>query len=214
MTRAPAPSALFLEGARTVVAALSDPRVGRAWTQPSVLEAQLVGGLAAHLARGGVWVVGDYLGAGTPAGPVDFGSAAEYFSSFADAAQDEEHQAIRERGAAVAAAGWQAVCGELASRLDAMAPVVTDASPGRLVAVAGGKAMRLEDYLVTRVVEQAVHLDDLARSVGTEPWPLPDGHEALALHVGIEIARLRRGTAAVLRALYRGGFADSALPAL
>lgn len=214
MTSAPSRSALFLEGAHTVVAALSDPRVGLAWTQPSVLEAQLVGGLAAHLARGGVWVVEDYLHGGTPAGPADFASAAEYFASFADAAQPEDHHAIRERGAALAAAGWQAVRRELGARLDAMASEVTAASPERLVAVVGGKVMRLEDYLVTRVVEQAVHLDDLARSIGAEPWPLSDGHEALALHVGIEIARLRRGSGAVLRALYRRGFADLALPAL
>ena len=28
--------------------------------------------------------------------------------------------------------------------------------------------MRLDDYLVTRVVEQVVHLDDLARSIGCD----------------------------------------------
>lgn len=204
---------LFLGGAHAVVGALSDPRVGQAWRQPSVLEEQTVGGLVGHLARGGVWVVADYLHADAPAGPADFDSAAEYFAFFADAAKVEDHRAIRDRGAAVAAAGWQAVREELESRLDALTPEVTSLAPDRLVSVIGGKVMRLGDYLVTRVVEQAVHLDDLARSIGAEPWALPDGHEAEALAAGVETARLRRGTPGVLRALYRRGFADVALPA-
>lgn len=205
---------LFLGGAGTVVEALADPRVGRAWDQPSVLEEQTVGGLAGHLARGGVWVVASYLDGDAPGGPADFESAAEYFASFANAAQAEDHRAVRARGAAVAAAGWQAVRDELQARLDAMTAQVTSLPSDRLVSVIGGKVMRLDDYLETRIVEQAVHLDDLARSIGADPWALPDGHESVALGVGVEIARLRRGTPAVLRALYRRGFADVALPAL
>ena len=41
--------------------------------------------------------------------------------------------------------------------------------------------MRLDDYLVTRLVEQVVHLDDLARSLGVESWPVPDDHVKLVL---------------------------------
>lgn len=88
---------LFLGGARTVAEAVSDPRVGQAWDQPSVFEEQTVGGLAGHLARGGVWVVADYLHANTPQGPADFDSPAEYCASFADAAQPEDHRAVRDR---------------------------------------------------------------------------------------------------------------------
>lgn len=194
-------------------AALSDERVGAAWDEPSVLEEQRVGGLAGHLARG-VWVVSDYVHRGEPDGPAEFHSAAEYFASFADGATAEEHGAVRQRGASVAAAGWRAVGEELRRRLDALEPELESMAPGRLVSVIGDKVMRLDDYLGTRVVEQAVHLDDLARSLGVEPWALPDGHEALALAIGLEIARIRRGIPAVLRALYRRDFAGEALPVL
>jgi hypothetical protein len=206
------PIDLFLGGAQTVVDALSDSRVGQAWDQPSVLEEQSVGGLAGHLARG-VWVVGEYVHAGTPTAPVDFSSAAEYFVFFAETAQAEDHRAIRRRGAAVAAKGWHGVGEELASRLEVMSGALTSLPPDRLVTVIGGKVMALGDYLLTRVVEQAVHLDDLARSIGAASWTLPDGHEAAALCIGLETARLRRGTGALLRAMYRRGFADGALPA-
>ena len=46
--------------------AIADDAVARAWDEPSVLEEQTVGGIAGHLARGGVWVVGDYLDADDP----------------------------------------------------------------------------------------------------------------------------------------------------
>lgn len=45
-------SQLFLAGGRAVADALGDPAVASAWDRPSVLEDQLVSGLAGHLARG------------------------------------------------------------------------------------------------------------------------------------------------------------------
>lgn len=86
-------------------------------------------------------------------------------------------------------------------------------SPDHLVTVAYGKVIRLGDYLLTRVVEQVVHLDDLARSVGLEPWTMPTDAVDVAVEVGLDVARRRRGDTAVLRALYRQGFAADALPA-
>lgn len=172
--------ALFLEGARAVAGAISDPAVAEAWDRPSVLEEQLVSGLAGHLARGGVWVVADYLQAGTPSGPVDFEGAGQYFAELVGAASPDDHRAIRDRGAAVAA----------------------------------GKVMRLADYLATRVVEQVVHLDDLARSTQHEPWPYPRAGQELAIEVATDIACQRHGGTAVVRALYRHGYADAILPLL
>ena len=66
-----------------------------------------------------------------------------------------------------------------------------------------GKVIRLSDYLGTRVVEQGVHLDDLARSVGREPWPLPKEHHAVTISVATDIACRVHGPDATVRALYR-----------
>jgi hypothetical protein len=214
MTEAPDVPALFLAGARTIVEAIANPAVEEAWDRPSVLEDQRVSGLAGHLARGGVWVVADYLHSGTPDGPVDFTSAGAYFAAFVSGARPEDHQAIRDRGAAVAATGRDAVLRSLREHLEALEPELATLPGDHLVAVTSGKVMGLHDYLTTRIVEQAVHLDDLARSVGREPWALPEEHLAVAVAVGVDIGRLRHGTPAVMRALYRRGFAEPTLPVL
>ena len=205
---------IFLDGAQVVAGAVADPAVGAAWGHPSVLEGQLVGALAGHLCRGGVWVVADYLDAGNPAGPLDFESAGEYFAAFAETVTPSEHQAIRDRASVVGSVGQDQLVRTLMGRLDALEPQLRTSDPARLVAVIGGKVMRLGDYLATRVVEQTVHLDDLARSLGRDLWPVSSEAHALTIEVATETARRRHGATSLLRALYRQGFADQFLPVL
>ena len=205
---------VFLQGAQVVAAAVGDPAVVAAWDRPSVLEEQRVGGLAGHLARGAVWVVSDYLDGGVPGGPVDFSCAGEYFAALVSAASAEDHQAVRDRGAQVAAAGHEELRRTLDQRLEALGPRLRSLDVSHRIAVVGGKVMRLEDYLTTRIVEQVVHLDDLARSVGRTPWPLPAGAAEVAIAVGADIAVRRSGGAAVIRALYRRGWSEPVLPVL
>lgn len=203
----------FLAGADVVLAAVSDHRVADAWEHESILAGQTIGSLASHLARGAVWAVGDYLDGEPPGTGIDFGSAAQYFAELLEGLTEEDHAAIRARGAAIAERGPTAVCEELMARLDGLRERLAAEPPDRLVAVIEGKVMRLDDYLMTRVVEQVVHLDDLARSLGIEPWPNPPDAEAIVIACGAEIGRRRRGGAAMLRALYRGE-AEPALPVL
>ena len=68
------------------------------------------------------------------------------------------------------------------------------------------------DERAVRIVEQVVHLDDLARSIGAEPWSNPLGADALVIACGAEIGRLRSGSAAMVRALFRDD--QSVLPVL
>ena len=204
---------LFLAGAHVVTAALDDPAVAAAWDRPSVLEGQAVSGLAGHLARGGVLAVGEYLVAGEPAGDVDFGSAGEYFVAAVASMSEEDHVAIRARGAAVAAVGREQLIATLTERLGALERRLRSEAIPQRISVIGGWVLPFDEYLVTRIVEQTVHLDDLARSVGRAPWPLPEGTEELTIAVGEEIWRRRFGATAVIRALYRDGFAE-VLPVL
>jgi hypothetical protein len=204
---------LFVETARVVEAALADDAVGRAWDEPSVLEDQTIGGLAGHLARGGVWVVDDYLDAPVPDAPYA-DSAAEYYARATSFLTPEDHRQIRERGAQIAAQGHAEVCAAVSARLDALEARLAREPDDRLVGVAGGAAVvPLDAYLETRILEQVVHLDDLARSLEREPWEVPDDAESLVLHVGVEIARLRHGAIDVLRCLYRSRL-DPVLPVL
>ena len=205
--------ATYLAGAEAIVAALADPVVVAAWDEPSVLAEQTVGGVAGHLARGGVWLVGDYLAAEATGREPDFASAGEYFARLTEALDDDAHRAIRQRGAAEAAIGAAEVASTARRRLDTLTEELPRADLTRVVAVYGGLTMRLGDYLATRVVEQAVHLDDLARSVDGLEVDLPQDVTVAALATGAEVLRLRRGNAAALRALFRDGFQD-ALPVL
>lgn len=196
----------FLAGAAVVTDAVCSPAVARRWHEASVLEDQTVGGLAGHLARGGVWVVADYLDAGDPTDPDDLDPAA-YFSAFLAAASPQAHAAIRARGASVAAAGPDAVGEQLHQSLTHLRQLLPSLRSDRYIAVIGGAVMRLDDYLVTRIVEQTVHLDDLSRSVGHE-WNPPDTCVDITTELAVTIARRRAGDGAVLRALYRQGFGD------
>lgn len=208
------PVEIFLQGAEVVAAALAAPAVAEAWDRPSVLEDQRVSGLAGHLARAGVWVVVDYLGEAPLDRAVDFASAGAYFVTLLSEVSPDDHRAIRQRGADAAAVGRDELLRTLARHLATLGPGLRSRESGHLVAVTGGRVMRLDDYLVTRVVEQVVHLDDLARSVGQEPWSLPPEASELTIAVGIDIARLQAGSQAVVRALYRQGFAGAAFPVL
>jgi Mycothiol maleylpyruvate isomerase N-terminal domain len=200
----------FLAGAQVVVDAIGSSAVGAAWHEPSVLADQTVGGLAGHLARGAVWVVGDYLDQPAPA-VASFDSADHYFATLAMLSNDATDQAIRERGAAVAAAGPAVVAADAAARL-ARLEVRLPAEPTDRITVVAGGSMALDGYLVTRVVEQVVHLDDLARSVGVEPWAVPDDLVRLVLATGAWTGLRRRGAGAMVRALYRDD--ATALPVL
>jgi hypothetical protein len=71
---------------------------------------------------------------------------------------------------------------------------------GRLVK-ARDEVLRLYDYLRTRIIELAVHTDDLCVSIGRETPPLPG--VAVAIEALVEVAILRHGELAVLRALAR-----------
>jgi hypothetical protein len=205
---------LFLETAHVVCDAIGDDAVGNAWTEPSVLEDQLVGGLAGHLARGGVWVVDEYLDGESREGRQHVDSAVAYFVHFVESADAEQHRQVRERGAIVAADGQDAIAGMVRSRLAALAERLPDEPQDRRVVVAQGSvSMSLDEYLKTRIVEQVVHLDDLARSVGRDPWPTPVAAQHLVIRIGCEIGHQRHGATEMIRCLYRSRL-EPVLPVL
>ncbi len=205
---------LFLGGARVIVEAIGDDLVREMWDAPSVLEHQLVSGVAGHLVRGAVWVVGEYLQKGLPDRPLDYDSAAEYFVSVVAPAGEELHRAVRARSAESASVGQEELQRALRVRLADLESTLGELPLTTAMEVIGGKIMRLDDYLQTRIVEQCVHLDDLARSVGREPLALPVGHRELTIATGIEIAEHLHGTDAVLRSFYRRGFAEETFPVI
>ena len=162
-----------------------------------------VGALAAHLARGLI-TVETYLDGPAAEVTVPPMSAARYFAELTATAADLDstlNVGVRARAAEGATAGSATVLQSFAETLARLEARLGDERPDRRVAVIGGRVLTLDEYLLTRIVELTVHSDDLYASLGEETPSLAGGEVTIA--VLVEVARLRHGDLAVVRALTR-----------
>jgi len=191
----------FLDTLAAIRPIVASPQVVARWDEPSALPEFSVRGLVGHLARAAL-TVDTYLDRPQPAGGVPISPAAYYANLTSDIASPL-NRGIRQRGEELAAAGHDRLAAEidrLAARLDERLAHEPD---DRLLMVAGNDLMRLDDYLVTRIVELTVHADDLALSVGLDAPALPPEALDTTIDALVAIARDRHGDLAVLRALSR-----------
>ncbi|MBW3616002.1 MAG: maleylpyruvate isomerase N-terminal domain-containing protein [Actinobacteria bacterium] len=180
---------------------LSRRELGDRWSQPSVLAQMEVGELAAHLARA-ILQVEWFLDMPEPDPPVI--TAAQYYAPLVE--PDPNAQAnvgVRERAATTAAGGWARLYLDASKVQDRLAERLPETPPERRVLAFAGRALLIDEYLKTRLVELAVHIDDLARSLEVPMPPLPDAATAVAIAVLVDTARARHGDQAVLHALAR-----------
>ena len=195
--------AAFLDTVEVACAVLALPEVARGWERPSALRLLTVQGLAGHLQRG-AGTVDVYLDRPEPSGePV---TAAAYYARALPETEDLSspiHTAIRERGEQQAAEGPERLAAEAAAAAARLRERLAAEPADRLVSVYQGLVIRLDEYLLTRLVELTLHIDDLCVSVGVPTPELPEAARAGAIATLVEVARLRRGDLAVLRALAR-----------
>jgi uncharacterized protein (TIGR03083 family) len=127
--------------------------------------------LTGHMLRDADRVL-DYLAAPPP--PAADTGAAAYFRRF-DPVAEAPGVAARsiERAAGFASTG--ALVAAFGTTWREAAERAGGTGEDRLVQVAWGPAMRLDDYLETRVLEMAVHGLDLAEAIGVPPWLTPGG---------------------------------------
>ena len=207
----PAVRALYLATAGVAADLLERREVADRWDDPSVLDRMTVGDLAAHLGRS-VLLVGTYLDGDEPQDP-DPLDAARYFGVFTGSTDLDNslNTGVRERSRAEAAPGPVGVAAGVRAALDALPERLRTEPATRRVAAFGGRAITLDEFLRTRLVELCVHVEDLGLSVGLGPGvdpaddvaDLPDDALAHAVDVLVGAARARHGDAAVLRALAR-----------
>jgi uncharacterized protein (TIGR03083 family) len=201
---------LFCAAADGTAPLLADPALAARYDGPSTLAEFSLRGLAGHLLRAMTSVEG-YLDAPIPpagtATAVEPVTAAAYYATVLGPGppdiHDDLNRSVRQRGleaapdtAAELAAAWAATAGRLRSRLAAE-------PEGRFVSVYGGIVLSLDDYLITRLVELVIHGDDLADSLGVEPPALRPEASGLVIATLVEVARIRHGDTAVVRALAR-----------
>jgi hypothetical protein len=173
-----------------------------------------VGGLAGHLAYQ-ILAVPQALADPAPQEPII--SLLEHYRrvGWIGAGLDEEiNVRIRHGGEQAAAEGPVA----LAARVDAAiqeltGSLATAADRPVRIPLWGPWSLLLDDLLVTRMMELAVHSDDLAVSVGIATPALPERAVDTVIQLLFRLAVRRHGPTAVLRALSRAERAPATVAA-
>lgn len=193
----------YLATARAAVALLRTPGLAHHWTAPSALPEYRISGLAGHLAMAAVFRVADWLDADVPdQAPVD---AASYFAAAGPPGRppdDPLHARLRELGEQSAGEGPHDLATRAERTLAELTRTLPTLPPDRLV-FANRFVLRLDQWLLTRMIELAVHMDDLAVSIDVPTPELPHDAADLVLTTLVRIAAKHHGTVAVLRALSR-----------
>jgi uncharacterized protein (TIGR03083 family) len=204
----------FLSTARSAADLLREPAVAAAWSGPSALPGFSVGGLAGHLAYQ-ILAVPQALGGPAPRERTI--SLLEHYGRvrwIGAGIDDEINVRIRHGGEQAAAEGPAA----LAERVDSVVKELTDglaSAANRPVRIPlwGPWSLLLDDMLTTRMMELAVHSDDLAVSVGIATPTLPQGAVDTVIDLLSRLAVRRHGPTAVLRALSRAERAPTTIAA-
>jgi Mycothiol maleylpyruvate isomerase N-terminal domain len=207
----------FVETAAISVGLLNDPAVAAAWDRPSALEKFSVSGLAGHLARQvsrakGV-VTGEAPGDDVPRFALtDHYARAKWLGAPLD---NDANAGIREDGEAEAAGGVAALVADTTRALDEVRIAIADKPGDMLVTLPWvPSAMTLDDFLTTRLLEMAVHSDDLAFSVGLETPELPPYVTDVVLDLLCRLSTRRHGVVSVMRAFSRAERAPSSIAAI
>ncbi|PZF93984.1 hypothetical protein C1I99_19935 [Micromonospora deserti] len=194
----------YLAAARSAVDLLADPAVAARWNEPSALAEFGVGGLAGHLASQLLSVpavLAEPVPAGDPVGLLDHYARGSWVGATVD---DEVNVTIRRAGEGIAAEGPGVLVERAAGALRELTATLPVQPAKRVVHLARGPwSLRLDDYLTTRLMEIAVHSDDLAVSVGVPTPDLPAEALDPVLSLLARLAVRRHGQPAVLRALSR-----------
>jgi len=205
----------YLAAAGQAAELLRKPEVAAAWDEPSALAEMTVGGLSGHLAYQ-IFSVGATLAEPASDEPpiplLDHYARAAWIGAPLDS---EVNTGIRARGEGIAAEGVRALSDEAASALAEQRVQLAERGAEEAVYLPQtGWALRLGDFLTTRTMELAVHMDDLAVSVGRDPAELPDSAFDPVLVLLARLAARRHGQAALLRALARAERAPAAINAI
>ncbi|GAA0505639.1 hypothetical protein GCM10011581_32300 [Saccharopolyspora subtropica] len=203
----------YLRAAESAAGLLRDPAVADAWDQPSALPEFSVRGLSGHLAAQ-VFATRRVLGEdGVDDAPLDLLGYYAHSEWIGADVNDEINVRMRERGEDIAAEGAAALAAQVDAAVEDLRTTVPEVEAERVVRFSG-RALRFDDFLITRMMEIAVHSDDLAVSVGVDTPALPPEVVDPVLSLLSRLAVRRHGQAAVLRALSRAERAPETIAAI
>ena len=207
--------AAYPEAASQAVVLLGAPEVADAWEEPSALAEMTVGALAGHLAYQ-IFSVSSAVE--KPASEVAPIPLLEHYARavWLGAPLDSEvNVGTRTRGQGIASGGPESLSERASTALAQQRTELAELSGDQAVFLPqAGWALNLDDFLITRMLELAVHMDDLAVSAGLATPELPDAAFDPVLIVLARLAARRHGQAALLRALARAERAPAAINAI
>lgn len=160
-------------------------------------------GLAGHLARQVIQVeriCAEPPASGTPITTLDHFARSEWTSASRD---DLVHVGIRERAEQTAAGGPRVLAADVRTALATLGELLPTEPADRVIELRGQWCLRLDDFLMTRLLELIVHTDDLAVSVGLPTPSLPAAATGLIVPLLAQLAARKHGPLAVVRALSR-----------
>ena len=202
----------YLTAAATAAELLGEPAVAQRWAEPSALPDMSVQALAGHLARQ-IFSVENLL-AQAPCDQPPISLLEHYAAApWVDSGLDSEVNVAIRRDAAAEAGQGPAVLVQRARATIARLRGRLPGEPANVLLPWGPWALTLDDLLVTRMMEIAVHSDDLACSAGLPTPALPDDVTDIVLGLLTKLAARRHGPTAVLRALSRAERAPATITA-
>jgi hypothetical protein len=184
----------------------SQDEVAARWQEPSALVGYTIGGAVAHTTAAIAWL--RPLLDTTPGTDAPRWSVADYLTPFPVRSPEDLdaslHMAARAQGERAAERGAKEIVARLHSLVDGLVERLAAEDPNRLVDLRPTlpAAIRLEDFLRTRVVELLVHGDDVAASVNVAARP-PGDAAMIAIGALLTVAVKAHGHVEVLRALAR-----------
>jgi len=204
----------YLLAAGSAATLIGEPAVAQAWERPSALPDFSIGGLASHLAAQITFVPKTLAEPPMDGPPVPLLGHYERVTWIGADLDAEINVTIRKGAETTAAAGPAELLSSLSEAIGALREQLPAQPADRLVhPPAGPWPLRLDDFLITRMMEIAVHSDDLAAGLDL---PTPDlAPEVLepVLALLSSLAVRRHGQAAVLRALSRAERAPASITA-
>jgi Mycothiol maleylpyruvate isomerase N-terminal domain len=206
MTASDVPGA-WVDVSKVALSAIRGEEVGSRWDQPSILPGMTIGSLASHLVLS-VLAVEDSLTTSVPVTGVPV-TAGQFLSRTPLDATSDTHVGIRSQAQARASRGRERVVQRAAASLDRSIGLLRSRSVEEVVPFLPRPdapiPMTIGELLRSRIVELAVHLDDLACSVNFDDMPVvPAAASLVACQVGLEISINRYGPEAVARGFFRG----------
>lgn len=195
----------FLEAAEHTATLLTAPRIAEAWERPSALAEFSVSGLCGHLANQVFSVTAERVRGENVLDEPPIPLLQHYIrAQWMDAPVDAPiNVGIRETGQRIAGSGPTDLIRRLHEHIEGVRELIVAQPEDRVVGVGGRWNLMLEDYLITRMMEIAVHSDDVAASVGIDTPSLPPSILDPVVDLLTKLSMHKHGQAAMLRALTR-----------